>query len=545
MDLPDAILDYVYKNVDAHLKAQQPWKEVSTYSWQCIRALAYLYVHERSPMKKSPQLPEAIASLFKTIKNAAEPPDNRMVGHLAEARELLGPALVKELMPDVDAVLKAGAEPMVEKLRSYRYLTHFTSGNQGTSTNHSAVFCASIYRVGMIWNNREYQELAASTMERLAKDMEPDGFWAETTGGPTPLYNNLTFCCVGRMARFTGNAAWREAALRGAQFHRRFCYPDGTDIETIDGRCRYNPYPSMWGWFVHSETPEGRAYVRRKMETIQKVLPPRPFDFHGGELASLLSENHQHWITGPLGKAECERENFTEQLQIAGGLRKQGPWVASLQGIQALPRGWGTFTIDRTGLLSLWHEKTGLIVNGSGEPGEHPAQTFQFHIKTEIVQHVVPERTRLNLGQAGSGEPARILADFRGGTASLELHFVSENEVKIAAAVFARVDRYPIPFTLALELRDGATVNGRLLGQEKLELSSSELGGRLDAGKFSIQFSAEGASFLWPHDPYNPYDMEKHKSGRDKYVSLLKIPVGPQGVEVTIGLPPNVHQGKA
>ena len=66
---------------------------------------------------------------------------------------------------------------------------------------------------------------------------------AETTGGPTPLYNNLTYCCAGRMARWTGVRAYHESAQRGARFHRRFSYPDACDLETIDGRCRYRPVP--------------------------------------------------------------------------------------------------------------------------------------------------------------------------------------------------------------------------------------------------------------------------------------------------------------
>ena len=42
-------------------------------------------------------------------------------------------------------------------------------------------------------------------------------------------------------------------------------------------------------------------------------------------------------------------------------------------------------------------------------------------------------------------------------------------------------------------------------------------------GYVDVFSNTEGAAFYWPHDPYNPYDVEKHKSARSAYVSLLNL----------------------
>jgi len=535
--LPDALLDYVVQSAEIQFASGQSWADTRPYNWQCIRALAYLYAHADTPLRESGAVADAIRDVYRAIREHPEPPDNRLTGHLADARELLNQAGAGDLIAGVDDVLVAGAEVLAEKLRSYRCLTHFTSGNCGTSTNHVAVYGCSGYRVGMVLGREDWTALARDTWDRLVADQDPDGYWAETTGGPTTLYNNLTYCCAGRMARWTGDPGFRRAAQRGAKFHRRFSYPDGCGVETIDGRCRYSPVPQVWGGFVQSETPEGRAYVARKLETIFRRDPPGPLGTHRGERCSLMCEDHQHWVPGPVGDLELDRQHYVETLTVPGAVRRNGPWYVVMQGIAHLPRGWGGFTIDRTSLFSLWHERVALIVNGSGEPGGHPAQSFRFNTGNERIEYAVPERARVDMGRPGTDEPARLTAEYRGGTCRLEAHFLSDEELRLDVSVGTRIEHYPIPFTLQLELRDGDRGNETELGEQPLELSDEDLRGKVDAGRFVVTFPRQGARLIWPRDPYNPYDVKDKKSPRGKYVTLLTLPVGADGVSVRFRVP--------
>jgi hypothetical protein len=535
LTLPAALLDYVVQAVQAQLDSGKGWADTRPYNWQVIRALAYLYCEADSPLKGDGRLADAIREVHQAICDRDEPPDNRLTGHLADARDILKKAGSLDLVPGIDEQIARGAEPLAAKLRSYRHITHFTSANQGTSTNHVAVYTCAVHRAGEVLGIDEYLALARATMDGLVADMDPDGYWAETTGGPTTSYNNLTYCCTGRMARWTGEKRYHEAAQCGARFHRRFSYPDGCDLETIDGRVRYKRNPHLWGFFVQSETPQGRAFAARCMETLFQRRPPATMGSHGGEWLSLLCEDHALWVDGPVGGLELDRQHYVEPLRVPGAVRRHGPWFVCLQGITHLPRNYGSFTIDRISLFSLWHEETALIVNGSGEPGETkhlPAQSFRFTPEWDKWPYAVPERAELDMGTPGSDQPARLTAEYRGGTAKMAVHFVSDQELRLEVQACARTDYYPVPFTLQLELRDGDRVNGVTLGEEPVELAESGLQGAIDTERFAIAFPAQGARLVWPHDPYNPYNREHFKSPREKYVSLLTLPLGPEPAQV-------------
>jgi hypothetical protein len=71
------------------------------------------------------------------------------------------------------------------------------------------------------------------------------------------------------------------------------------------------------------------------------------------------------------------------------------------------------------------------------------------------------------------------------------------------------------------------------LGDEPVHLEG-EMEGVVETDGWRITFPVEGAVFRWPYDPYNPYDVEKHRSPRNMYVSLLTLPVGAECVEVQI-----------
>jgi hypothetical protein len=527
--MPDTFLDYIARSVEAQIAAKKPWAPMHFIDRQALRALSYLYVCAASPLRGSAKLADEIRAVYAVIVAAGEM-DPRLVMHVTEARRLLHDAGAADLVPGIDRVLQDCNKEWHDEMLSFRHLSHFTSANLTTSTNHAAMYATACYRIGAMLGRDDWRKDGLDCWERLLADQHPDGYWSETTGGPVVYYNHFTFTFAGRMGRWTGEKRFLEAARKAAAFHRRFHYPDGCDLETIDGRNRYRNYPTMWGGFVHSETPEGRAFVARKMATKLKQASIIEFGNQGGETAALMMEDHELWVHGPTGTAEVDRPAYVETLAIPAGVRKQGPWFACLQGILALPRG-PNFTIDRICLLSLWHEKTGLIVNGSGEPGPRPAQSFAFYTPWEFIKYGVPERAQVDMGSAGSAEPARIVADYPGGTGRLSLRFISEREVELDVKAEVRAERYPITFTLALELRDGDRVNGSTLGEDRVDLASEHLRGKLVTDRFSITLPETGAYFSWPYDPYNPYDVHK-RSPRHLYVSLLHVPVGPDGVRL-------------
>ncbi|HZP83855.1 MAG TPA: hypothetical protein VFB21_19605 [Chthonomonadaceae bacterium] len=53
----------------------------------------------------------------------------------------------------------------------------------------------------------------------------------------------------------------------------------------------------------------------------------------------------------------------------------------------------------------------------------------------------------------------------------------------------------------------------------------------------SHRAAQKSARFLWPHDPHNPYELQTHRSPPEMYVSLLTLPVGPDGLQVSFHIP--------
>lgn len=536
--LPGDLLKYAAGSVQFELDSPDPWKGIDpNIQIQVIRALAFLYSKADTHFKGSAKIADSIRYLYKLLLDrGADNCTNRVLHQTAETRIFLAGVNAVDIVPGIDGFLEKAVVHYVQKLELYRYLTHFTAQNLDTGTNHVGMYVCAVYRTGEILRRDDLVQLALSTWDRVAADQHPDGYWAETTGGPATFYNHLTMCCAGRMAHWTGKALYHKVAQRAAAFHREFSYPDGSIIETIDGRTRYNHVPELFGDFVHSHTAQGRAFVGRKFATFNLLSRKHLSAKQIGERVSNLCENLELWVDGPAEEVDLDRPHYVHAISGPAAVRRHGAWVLPMQGMIHLPQGRGGFTLDRTSLFSIWNKSCGLIVNGSGEPGEHAAQNFHFpriH-EYDFCRYSIPEHTEIDMGTPGSSEPAVVKAEYRGGTAEIQVFFVSDEEIRICVKVGTRADFYPVLFTMQLELREGDSVNGVKLGWEKLELSGKELGNSIVTDKFAIRFQDEGAAFQWPHDPYNQYDRKGFKSHPSEYVSLLHIPVGPLGAEVTI-----------
>jgi hypothetical protein len=94
----------------------------------------------------------------------------------------------------------------------------------------------------------EWERMGARVMHRLAaEEQTPDGYWGELTDhGPTTGYNALTLSGVGLYWEHSGDPAALEAIRRATDFHLAFTWPDGTPVETINGRNRSSRVLGTW-----------------------------------------------------------------------------------------------------------------------------------------------------------------------------------------------------------------------------------------------------------------------------------------------------------
>ena len=115
---------------------------------------------------------------------------------------------------------------------------------------------------GACWRTRSGRQLGARALHRLAaEEQTADGYWGEfTDNGPATGYNYLTMCCVALYWEHSRDPAALEALRRATDFHKHFTWPDGTPVETINGRNRHWDV-SPWGQFGFTHWPDGRRYA--------------------------------------------------------------------------------------------------------------------------------------------------------------------------------------------------------------------------------------------------------------------------------------------
>src|SRR5262245_2217632 len=216
-----------------------------------------------------------------------------------------------------------------------------------------------------MFQHKEWETLGARAMHRLAADEQTaDGYWGEhSDNGPATGYNYLTLTGVALYWEHSRDKSALEALRRATTFHTHFTWPDGTPVETINGRNRYGG-GSAWGHFGFSHFPEGRRYV----EFLADFRRVEKLDGGGTSVAQGLgrvAQNALYYHEGPTQPIPLDRPRFAYQMKVPAGMRKSGPWLVCLSGLIDPPIE-SQFTLDRQGHLSIFHQKLGLIITGAG-----------------------------------------------------------------------------------------------------------------------------------------------------------------------------------
>ena len=262
-------------------------------------------------------------------------------------------------------------------------LRRFIRLSTGTGLNHVALYISTVYRAGQVFNRPDFCEVALKVGRALAEDIHPDGYWEEhgdllSNCGPTPLYNYLSHCGMALMHEWTGEAAFKAAIDRSTRFHRQFCYPDASPCELIDERVRYHADSMMWGLFGFTHSPEGRGSAVEHFKNWRShVNREKPFP----ETVARLCENYLYWKRGDIGAATFTQKHHTALLTLPAGLFRRGAWSVGLSAMRAYnpedpANRDNPFALDRQKLFSVWHEKMGMLLDGSHSKNQPENSTF-------------------------------------------------------------------------------------------------------------------------------------------------------------------------
>ena len=180
-----------------------------------------------------------------------------------EAYRLLLPKLEPVRQARWRKALHHDVEEVFDEMKPRVDFPRYQSPYIRTSTNHFSLWASTVYLAGRVFEQHEWQRVGAQVLHRLATDEQtPDGYWGELTdGGPTTGYNTLTTSGVALYWEHSGDTAVLQALRRATSFQINFTWPDGTPVETINGRNRHWTV-SPWAHFAFSNFADGRGYAR-------------------------------------------------------------------------------------------------------------------------------------------------------------------------------------------------------------------------------------------------------------------------------------------
>ena len=388
-----------------------------------------------------------------------------------------------------------------------------------TSTNHLAIFASTVYLAGRVLPNKEWESLGARALHRLAaEEQTADGYWGEfTDNGPATGYNYLTMNCVALYWEHSQDKAALEALRRATDFHKHFTWPDGTPVETINGRNRHGPV-SPWGHFGFSHWPDGRGYA----EFLAKSFGPAAPQSLGSKALGRIAQSALYYHEGPTERTPQESPAFSHRMKVPAGIRKTGPWSVCLSGLIDAPIE-SQFTLDRQGNLSVHHDKLGLIITGANSRNQPELATFLERTKTGTT--TIPLGSRLRMDD----DRDRLGLGYRTFFAELAVPKPTDDRIGLRFAITetGRGRLGDVQLNLQLVLRAGETLetaNTKVVLDEKhIELGPDRIGGwiRHRGWKLTVDPTAR---LTWPTLPFNPY-----KNGPEtdlRYaVGVLSVPV--------------------
>jgi len=372
------------------------------------------------------------------------------------------------------------------------------------------------HAMGMIlaaraFDEPRWEEEGNRYLRQVAASQHADGYWPEG-GGPTASYNLVYVHAMGVWSRLSGEAVARRALDRAVAFHRHFTYPDGSCVETVDGRMKYNAGAWSMGLVGLSLDPEGRGLVELQLDNLlggkrAGGLDPR--------LATLWKYLDDGPAVAPLQRQAEAVSTHPAGRSARGLVRRKGPWFTCLSGYLT-PRdaragnAHNRWHMDRQQHFSLWHDSLGLVVGGGNSKFQPDRSTFAVwsggHCRHEA------DSARLSKG-AKSGDV--ITLKYGGQQCRLSVRVASARKVELVFGA-PRIGNREVVASFMLRLAPGERLrtscdpqSARISPTEQLLRSWPRNGGGgwLETDRLRVRVPA-GTRFYYPQYPFNPYAID-------------------------------------
>lgn len=407
-------------------------------------------------------------------------------------------------------------------------LQHPESASASAIHNIPTWNAMALHRAAAAFGRPEWKEDADAMIRLVISHQHPDGYWSEHDG-PTTLYNLIYVHAIG-LYRLHGGVVDVMPALRKAfAFTRLFMYPDSTLVETIDGRCKYDPAPFMVGLPGIAQVEGGKQWIEKLVEQADpvKTMWSRP------HFAELL----HYWHTFEESTSADTIDSVRMQLAKAWVVKQDG-WFVCLSGFTspAVESRWG---MDRQSFIGIWHESNGLIIGGGNSKNQPEWSTFDV-VAADGNRQYVPDN-------GGADETASAVR-LRYGTRALTISLITLTRERIELELCAELGEGDSGiFRLPLKINANAPIESSFMDCSdrkacEIELNAEVVQNVQWIGQQGWRLSAEGPFRVdWPSYPFNPYAQDG-KADMNSAIAILSIPlVSNESKRISVSVMGNVE----
>lgn len=423
----------------------------------------------------------------------------------------------------------------------YTWISKNLSNSEGNIHNISTHQSMGLYIACKTLDHPAWCQQATDYLMKVVNAQSEAGYWSEG-GGPVVLYNFEYVEALGiYYAVSGGNQQVLNSLEKSAAFHRHFTYPDGKNIETIDQRNAYRDKVET-GNVGFTFSAVGRSYLQNQWSHL--VVGNLSPDL----IASFLVYGRE----GPIEENDAGKQTFvlTEGGIDRAAIVRDGPWFIAVSAYTA-PIGKSRWSQDRQNIISIYHEKTGLIIGGGNTKLQPAWSNFTigdtnllsysstdenpdflpkgelYHVPSAAELILEPE-TRLDLTYGPEINRIRVRPE---NDHSLVYQIESTAESTLSAE--AHLTLMPHLHN-SLETGGGQKVS---IDTEPITLSAEQVGGQITYAGYLLHLPTS-ASLRWPALPFNSYRKDGHAEPSEGRIEI-RIPFDQQHRQyfITIEIP--------
>lgn len=486
--------------------------------------------------------------------------------NLLESLEMLGDRLGSERVARWQAALREHMD-YLKQINNYIV----------AAPNHIIWRMALLYRAGLYFDDAGYRETATFIARQAARMQTADGYWDESRRGhgPSPNYHRTQIHGLDLYQRWSGDEAVLPALEKGIELAVRMAYPDGTPIDTFDGR---QPYLAAFavGMAANalSRTARGRRLLRLQNKRLDELSicdgrSPTGFAvaWYLYAATDFMLDCLRYCQEGDEQALPAEADSHRDTFMLSGDgvigggtVRRSGDWTLAVSACQSdIPRLTNhVYNCERQNGFSLHHASAGLLVGGGNRTRNH-APLCNAHVitgwqgvdvqggryedrfvpnhgmpiladgtdtapKTPVKGCYLPIRRQVEHTDRG----ARLTLDFMHASIRFDLLLLDDRHAAVdyafeSAGVKKILLQVPVPIFHPHRFKLNGT-NQRLGDIEDVRTLDVGTGLTVEAGGKTVRYlPAEQAAmqFTWPLEPIKNWKLKKMNYIPDEFYAPL------------------------